>query len=193
MPATTPRPLPSRQPPHSLPVEHLEGTHWIEALRDGSRVLIRPLVAADRERERALIERLSPTSRRLRFLANIGRVTPAMIDQLMDVHAPERMALIALAHHDGELREVGVARYAASGGANRCECAVAVADDWRQRGLGAMLMRHLIEVARRNGFRQMYSVDSAANGPMRELARHLGFRCQRDPDDATQLVCQLDL
>ena len=38
------------------------GEYWIEALENGVHVLIRPLQAQDREREKAFIERLSPES-----------------------------------------------------------------------------------------------------------------------------------
>lgn len=48
------------------------GNYWIEALRDGRHVLIRPLAEKDREREYAFIKRLSPESRHMRFLAQIS-------------------------------------------------------------------------------------------------------------------------
>ena len=54
-------------------------------------------------------------------------------------------------------------------------------------------MRHLIEVARRNGFTQMYSIDQAIDRDMRDLAVQLGFRAQRDPDDSTRVIRSLEL
>jgi len=86
-----------------------------------------------------------------------------------------------------------VSRYSASSDDQHCECAVTVADDWQHRGLGVALMQHLIDLARQNGFRQMSSMDASANEPMRELARYLGFRCTRDPEDSTQVIHVLDL
>ena len=41
------------------------------------------------------------------------------------------------AHENGKLREIGVSRYSATGKDSQCECAVTVADDWRQRGLAS--------------------------------------------------------
>ena len=38
----------------------VSGQHWIEAVKDGRHVLIRPLAEKDREREYAFIKRLSP-------------------------------------------------------------------------------------------------------------------------------------
>lgn len=181
--------------PHEPPLqpEALEGTHWIEALRDGTRVLIRPLRTEDHEREEEFIARLSGESKRLRFLSDFKKASPALIKQLMDVHYPDQMAFVALAHDNGKLREVGVSRYSATDDGKRCECAVTVADDWRHRGLGVLLMQHLIQLARRNGFKQMFSIDAADNEPMRELAHHLGFERQLDPDDGSQVIHTLAL
>lgn len=175
------------------PFGALEGTHWIESLNDGARVLVRPLRPDDRQREETFINRLSPESRRHRFLDTFKQASPALIDQLMDVDNFNHMAFIALAHDNGELREVGVSRYSATGHDQQCECAVVVADDWRQRGLAELLMQHLIEQARKNGFRQMISLDAAEDQPMHELLRALGFHSQRDPQDGNQVIHSRDL
>ncbi len=177
----------------AAPFGVIEGTHWIETLNDGSPVLVRPLRAEDRQREAEFIERLSEQACRFRFLGNLKEASPDLLDQLMDVDYHDRMAFAALAHVDGELRLVGVSRYGASGDDKQCECAVTVADEWRHRGLGVLLMRRLIEIARKNGFRRMFSIDAAENEPMRELADFLGFQRRLDPDDATQVIHSLEL
>lgn len=174
-------------------LEALEGDHWIEPLRDGTPVLIRPLTSKDREREISFIERLSHKARRLRFLGDFEHASAATIDRLMDVDYQSRMAFIALIHEDGDLREIGVSRYSATGDGKRCECAVTVSDDWRGKGLGVLLMRHLIDVARRKGFKTMFSVDASDNQAMRDLAAYLGFVRRPDPQDSTQVLHTLDL
>ncbi|AGG89954.1 MULTISPECIES: GNAT family N-acetyltransferase [Rhodanobacter] len=180
-------------PTPAAPFGAIEGTHWIETLNDGSPVLVRPLRAEDRQRETEFIDRLSEQACRFRFLGNLKEASPALLDQLMNVDYHDRMAFVALAHDNGELRLVGVSRYGASGDDKQCECAVTVADDWRHRGLGVLLMRRLIEIARKNGFRRMFSIDATENEPMRELAGFLGFQRRIDPDDATQVIHSLDL
>jgi GNAT superfamily N-acetyltransferase len=183
--------IPSVNP--ATAVAELEGDHWLEKLSDGSRVLLRPIRREDREREARFIQRLSSEARHFRFLGDIREASPALLDQLVNVDYHDSTAFVALVHDNGTLREVGVSRYSASGNNKNCECAVTVADDWQHRGLGVALMEHLIELARRNGFRGMFSMDSAANVSMRELAKHLGFHSRRDPDDATQVIYSLDL
>jgi len=174
-------------------LDALEGNHWIEPLRDGTPVLIRPLASKDRQLEESFIERLSHRSRRLRFLGDFEHASAATIDRLMDVDYHSRMAFVALVHENGCLREIGVSRYAATSDGKRCECAVTVSDDWQGRGLGVILMRHLIDVARRNGFKKMFSIDASDNQPMRDLAAYLGFTRRPDPEDSTQVVHSLDL
>lgn len=171
-----------------------EGEYWIEALRDGSHVLIRPLRPEDRDREIAFIQALSATSRHNRFLAEVKEPGTVLLDQLMDVDTAKRVAYVALVHDNGALTEIGISRYAQDPDVSHvCECAITVADHWQNRGLGTLLMRHLIEQAKNNGFRQMYSVDSASNQDMRELADSLGFHRSIDPDDATQVIHTLAL
>lgn len=168
----------------------ISGKHWIQALKDGRHVLIRPLREQDRQREYDFIMRLSPESRHMRFLAQINEPGAALLDNLMDVDCKTRMAYIALVHDNGELIEIGVSRYCATQ-EHECECAVTVADPWQHLGLGTLLMEHLIDSARKNGYRQMYSVDAASNAPMRDLAHSLGFETHSDPDDTRQVIHRL--
>lgn len=168
------------------------GQHWIEALKDGRHVLIRPLAEKDREREYAFIKRLSSESRHMRFLAQINEPGTAMLDQLMDTDNKRRMAYVALVHENGELIEIGISRYAATG-EHECECAVTTADEWKHLELGRLLMDHLINAARHNGFRSMYSVDASSNTPMRDLAKALGFETHTDPDDCCQVIHRMAL
>jgi GNAT superfamily N-acetyltransferase len=171
----------------------LEGTHWIDRLRDGTVVLIRPLRPEDRKLEEDFLRAMSPDAKRLRFLCSFREASPQLVDQLMDIDYDKRMAFLALAHEDGHLHEVGVSRYSASQDDTRCECAVTVAEHWRHRGLAVVLMRHLIEMARKQGFHQMYSLDAADNHAMQELAAYLGFERMLDPSDATQVIHTLAL
>ena len=72
------------------------GQYWIEALKDGRHVLIRPLTEKDRLREYDFIKRLSPESRHMRFLAQISEPGTALLDQLMDTDNQQRTAFIAV-------------------------------------------------------------------------------------------------
>ncbi|MGC5699169.1 GNAT family N-acetyltransferase [Pseudomonas sp. NFXW11] len=179
--------------PHP-PFPDQQGQYWIDALTDGSHVLIRPLRPQDRGREKAFIENLSPLTRHQRFLGEVKEVGEQLLNQLMDVGTPQRVAYVALVHDNGELREVGISRYAqVDDQPEQCEFAVTIADEWQGKGLESLLMQHLIDEARLHGYQQMYSVDAASNYNMRRLAKQLGMRSVIDPDDATQVIHSLAL
>jgi GNAT superfamily N-acetyltransferase len=166
---------------------------WTETLRDHTRVVIRPLTRKDAAREREFIESLSPESLRFRILGQVRHPSIELIQQLTDIDYQRDVAFAAVVPHDGDERILGVSRYSTSADGVSCECAVTVLDDWHRKGLGTLLMRHLIEVARARGIVFMVSVDSAENVEMGDLARYLGFSTEHDPQDASQVVHRLVL
>lgn len=166
---------------------------WTATLADGTRILIRPIHKEDAALERAFIKRLSPESRRLRFLGQMNEPSEELIHNLTDIDYRRDVAFVALVHRDGKKVEIGVARYSTSTDGKTSECAVTVSDEWRNRGLGALLMRHLIEVARSRGVRSMMSIDEVGNTGMRDLAKFFGFRRKTDPDDPRQVIHTLKL
>jgi GNAT superfamily N-acetyltransferase len=170
-----------------------ESLRWVETLRDGTHVIIRPIRKEDLELERAFIERLSAESRRMRFLGQIREPSDEMLRHLTDIDYKNEMAFIALVHRDGQTREIGVARYSTSADGKFCECAIAVSDEWHYKGLATLLMHHLIDVARTRGIHTMVSYDAIDNGQMRELATFLGFKRKPDPEDSGMVVHSLTL
>jgi len=193
--ATPSVPSPDDSPGQSLATAPLplDSPRWEETLHDGTRIVVRPIRRDDAALERAFIERLSPESRRLRFLGSIGEPSEDLIRRLTDIDYRRDAAFVALVERDGVQQEIGVSRFSTAADDQSCECAVTVADEWRNKGLGSLLMHHLIEVARARGVHTMISLDAADNPAMRDLAQYLGFRRERDPNDATQVIHTLTL
>ena len=179
--------------PVPQPLAGMEYPRWSETLHDNSYVLIRPITRQDEAAERAFIEGLSTQSRRYRFLGAVACASDRLIEQFTNIDYVHEVAFAAVIPEDAHERIVGVSRYSTDADGVNCECAVTVSDEWQQKGLGTLLMRHLIEVARARGIRRMTSIDVAENAKMQDLATHLGFRTRVDPDDASQVIHELDL
>jgi GNAT superfamily N-acetyltransferase len=167
--------------------------HWIEALNNDTHVLIRPLHKQDRQLEFSFINQLSAESFRTRFFGTMDEESVPLIDQMMDVDYHNRMAYIAMAHEKGRLSEVGVSRYAVTADGQQCECSVVVADHWQRQGMGTLLMKHLIEAAQRNGFKNMVSIHQTSNFGMHRLARSLGFHSRYPVTGDNEIIHELDL
>ena len=175
-----------------------EGTHateekWVEKLRDGTLVMIRPLHKQDLELERSFINGLSPRSRRFRFLDTIKAPSEALLKQLIEIDPSTDAAYVALIAEGVEKHQIGVARLSARPDGKECEFAVTVSDAWQGKGLGTILMRHLIDLAKTRGIESMYSSDATDNDLMRKFAAHLHLSHSRDPEESAQVIYSLDL
>ncbi len=164
-----------------------------EMLRDRSRVTVRPISVDDVSRVAAFIGGLSAQSRHLLFLAGITELEDEELRRLCDPDFAHDMAYVAIDASETGGGLVGLGRYVHDAEGQAAELSIAVADAWQHRGLGSLLLRHLIDAARRHGIRRLYSVDSASNYRMRQLAIHLGFKTRTDPEDPRQVVFSLDL
>jgi GNAT superfamily N-acetyltransferase len=93
---------------------------------------------------------MSPTSRHLRYLGAVDRITTSMRRALLDVDGDRHVLLIAEVGPRRSPRAVGLARYVIDG-PNRAELAYEVVDAWQGRGIGTRLLQRLVAVARERG------------------------------------------
>jgi len=141
-------------------------------LRDGSKVVIRQVHRSDAPLLADGFARLSPESRRLRFLRRKDELSAAELRYFTDVDHHDHEALGALDHAAG--RGVGVARYVRDADdPHAAEIALTVVDDWQGRGLGTELLAQLSGRARAAGIRRFTALVSADNAAMIALLRRL--------------------
>ena len=143
--------------------------------------------------EKAFVKNLSDYSRYYRFMQPIRELSPAMLEQFTHPDYDREMALIALFSRDGQEEEIDVARYVKYPDGRQCEFALAVADEWQGRGVGAALMRELISVARSFGLESMEGFVLTTNQPMLKLVKFLGFSSELNSDDPTQMTVRKNL
>ena len=134
---------------------------------------IRPIRPEDRDALAEGIRRMSPESRYRRFLSPLETLSDAQLTYLTDVDHRDHEALVAL--EPGSDRGIGVARFVRSeSDPEVAELAVAVADDWHNRGVGTTLLHRLTERAREEGVRRFSGSILEENAPMRLLLAELG-------------------
>jgi RimJ/RimL family protein N-acetyltransferase len=143
------------------------------ALRDGSRAVVRPIRADDREAIRSAFGRLSAESRYRRFLSATTSLSDEELRYLTEVDHRDHEALVAF---DPATREVvGVARFVRDRDDPAiAEAAVVVNDRWQGRGLGTVLCQLLAERARAEGVERFLATLLATNRPMLGLLESLG-------------------
>jgi len=148
------------------------------SLRDGTRVVLRPLTAADKPFIQEGLTRLSQQTRYRRFLSPIRALSATQLDQLTDLDYDDRMAWTAFAVDDPE-HGLGIARYQRlTDDPTVAESAVVVVDSHQGRGLGTWLLTVLSQSAVESGIRSFRAFVLADNEPMLKIVREAGARLE---------------
>jgi RimJ/RimL family protein N-acetyltransferase len=153
--------------PPGYPLEYQRET----VLRDGRRVLIRPILPSDATELAEAITTADPDTLRRRFLGGAPRVTPALLEHLTVLDYERRFALVAFDTATG--RGVAIARYEPAG-EGVAELAVAVTPGWRRVGLATELILLLAQAAADRGMHTFSAVYLAENRPIAALVEDAG-------------------
>jgi acyl-CoA hydrolase/RimJ/RimL family protein N-acetyltransferase len=120
-------------------------------LDDGTLVTFRPIHPTDEPRMRDLFYQLSQETLYYRFMSRMQRVPRKQIKDFTYIDHRNEVAIVAtlLEAYGDEI--VGIGRYILDPRTNRAEVAFVIHDKWQNRGIGTALLKHLINIARRNG------------------------------------------
>jgi len=152
-------------------------------LRDGTRIVIRPIRPEDRQIERDFVRNLSDESRYFRFFNALRDLSETALTRFTQVDYDKGMALIAVICENGHETEIGVARYSINPDGRSCEFAIVVADAWQRRGIGSKLMHSLMDAARGRGLETMEGWVLSGNTRMLALMDGLGFTVDANAGD----------
>jgi acetyltransferase len=158
-------------------------------LRDGMRVLVRPVRPEDEPLYGPFLAAVTPQDLRLRFFAPVKEFGHAFVARFTQIDYARAMAFIAIEESSGEM--LGVVRLHADANFDSGEYAVLVRSDLKGRGLGWLLMQMIIEYARAEGLRTIEGQVLNENTAMLAMCRELGFDIAHDPDDPDICVVKL--
>jgi len=162
-------------------------------LRDGTKILIRPLQPDDRADLLHGFEKLSMGSRRFRFLTPIHKLSKNQINALVEV---DHLNHVAFGVRDiGRRDQPGIAigrfvRLEAEPSA--AEFAITVIDEYQNRGLGTLLTALLVKTARERGIEVLRGFLLADNSTMIRLLEHFGARIKRESGNVLQADLPVD-
>jgi len=147
-------------------------------LPSGSRVLIRPIAADDKDKLARGLRQLSDESIRKRFLAAKPRFTRAELRYLTEVDGINHIALVAVLEDDPD-QLVGVARCVRlPDRVATAEMAIVVGDPWQNQGLGRAMATALADAALAAGIRRFAATMLGDNEPARRLMRTFARRLE---------------
>ncbi len=159
-------------------------------LLNGEMVFIRPLRPEDAALYPDYLAKVTRFDLRLRFFSAIREVSPAMIDKLINYDPKDAMAFIAL---DADNRLLGVVRLHDDACHENGEFAILLRSHLKGRGLGWLMMKHMIAYAKEHGLKTVRGQVLAENTTMLQMCGELGFHIKPDPDEPGTYHVELPL
>ena len=145
-------------------------------LTDGTTIEIRAARPGDFDAVRDMHAKMSPDNLYLRFFSMSPMVAEQEARRICRPPAPDHAALLAML--DGEL--VGCGTYEQAGaGSLSAEVAFTVADHMQNRGVGMLLLEHLVSLGRARGFRAFTAETLDENARMLRVFADAGLQAQR--------------
>jgi acetyltransferase len=163
-------------------------------LPDGQSLRIRPILPEDEPPLRDMVRRMPEKDLRLRFFQPIRELSHAMAARLTQLDYDREMAFVITDEGiPGQTPIWGVVRFNADPDLERAEYAITLDRAVTGKGLGPLLMRRIIDYARRRGIQEIYGEVLRENEPMLKLNRALGFQIRHDPEDPGIMLVSLKL
>ena len=154
----------------------LAGPGAYALLTDGTTMEIRPARPDDFRAVRDMHAKMSPENLYLRFFGVSRTAAESEARRVCRPPAPDHGALLAVL--DGQV--VGCGSYEVAGdGSRSAEVAMAVADDMHRRGVGTLLLEHLVSLARSRGVRTFVAETLSENALMMQVFADAGLGAQR--------------
>jgi acetyltransferase len=150
-------------------------------LRDGEKVLIRPLAVADAALYPDFLGAVTSEDLRLRFFAPMREVSPDLIDKLIHYDPARAMAFIAIAEASGKM--LGVVRLHEDAAGENGEFAILLRSYLKGHGLGWLMMKHMIVNAKEKGLKTVRGQVLGENVTMLQMCGELGFHIADDPNE----------
>lgn len=160
---------------------------------NGMDVTIRPIQRNDHALEASFIDNLSIEAKHYRFMGGVNNLPDQAIENLCNVDYRDSMAFVAVIRDKDSQREIGVVRYHKDNDENQHEMAIAVADDFRNTDLAAVLVQKLIDYGCSHGVEKLYSVELYDNPLMHEIAEQFSMEKTADPEDSRQVIYSMKL
>lgn len=157
-------------------------------LADGTTVSVRPVTPRDHGRLHRLYEEMSTENLRLRFFAASRRSAAMAADRACAPPRPGHRALLA----EAQGRVIGLAEYETGEDRTSAEISVAVAEGLHHRGVGTLLVEHLVSAARAEGISTFTAEALSENHEVLRLFADLGLRTARH-FEGPEVRCTIEL
>jgi RimJ/RimL family protein N-acetyltransferase len=174
---------------HGVYPIHLEETIEI----DGEAVTVRPVKPVDERRIQEHFYNLEENDIIARFFYEKTNFLKEEIESVSRIDYVKDLTIVALVGEFGFGRVVGVGEYLIDPNTNVAEIAFSISKEYKQKGLGKVILKKLAAAARENGIAGLVAYVAPDNNAMIKLFNHLPYPVSTSFDgEMLALKCLFD-
>jgi len=159
--------------------EYPGGLETYRTTKTGLEIFLRPIKISDEPLLKDFFYKLSDKSLYRRFISTRKDMPHEHLQRFVVINYAKETVLLAVIKHDGKEEVVGIGQYNIDERTYAAEVALAVRDDYQNRGIGTELLSYLTYLAKRQGLQGFTAEVLADNRPMLHLFEKMGFDIER--------------
>jgi len=160
-------------------------------LRDGTKILLRPIKPEDEPLWLDLLASCSKESIYSRFRYDFYFDSHEVATQYCYIDYDREMAIVAEIEEEGKKKLIGVGRLIGDPDLEVAEYAVLITDAWQHRDLGQILTNYCLEIAQLSGIKRVAAETTKDNKAMVAVFRKLGFTVTFNDDTTVSVAIDL--
>jgi len=159
-------------------VEYPEELEKFITLKDGNRILLRPIKPSDATMKQHFFYSLSKETIYKRYFSQLKAMPIKRIWPYVMIDYENEMVIVASITENGLETIVGIGSYVKVPGTETAEVALVVRDDWQNKGLGTALLNYLIEIGKNKGVKSFTAWVFTENTKMIHLFKKLLYKTE---------------
>lgn len=151
-------------------------------MKNGQSVLLRPIRPEDEPMEEEMFKTFSEKTKQFRFFGPIKEAYHEMLIRYTQIDYDREIAIIAEITEEGRKKMAGVVRLIADPYNETAEYAIVLGDPWQGQGLGTIMTRYILEIARKRGIKKVYAHVLQENAGMLRIFKKFKFTTRQEED-----------
>jgi len=152
-------------------------------LDDGTLIGFRAMNPTDEPATRDLFYSLSQETVYYRYMSHMKRIPRKQLQNFVYVDHRNEVAIVGTVPEAHGEEIIAIGRYYLDQKTNRAEVAFVVRDDWQRQGIGSFIMKHLANIAKRNGIAGFTAEVMRDNKAMQAVINHSGMKVKSTLND----------
>lgn len=159
--------------------EYPENLETYRATKTGLEVLLRPVKISDEPLVKDFFHRFSDDSLYRRFFSRWPDLPHDFLQKFVIIDYTKKMVILAVIQKGEKEEIIGIGQYWIQGATHTADIALAVRDDYQNKGIGFQLFSYITYLAKKQGLLGFRASILMENDPMLRLCRKMGFHIEK--------------